>query len=149
MSAWSMRQCVINFYNHYRTTTIYRRRLAENETVDAVLVRTLDVLYTQKKCSLKRLCKIQGITNSTGSIMVDKYVKAGYISRQQREDDRRKVILTLTPKGTEYIEQVLEQQYAEMEKSLSALSEEDLKTLNDSILTVDAILHKLELLPEE
>lgn len=139
----------VAFYNLYRNVTIYRRRLTEDFTAENGTTRMLDALYTQEQCSLKRLCKILGILTPTGSVMVEKCVAKGLVDRQPSPSDRRKVVLSLTPQGKEYIEQELDQQYKRLEKAFQNLSSSDQRCLMRNIESIETILKKIELTPEE
>lgn len=70
------------------------RKLSDNDMYPDTPSKILFVLQIQQPTSLKHLCDIMGVSASAGSIMLDKYVKAGLVMRSPDPVDRRKVVLS-------------------------------------------------------
>ncbi len=104
------------------------------ELVTAHQASILDHLDEDEPMSLNDLAKHMGVTPATMSVAVDKLVDKGFVARQRSQQDRRKVLLTLTDDGRritdassvlepERVEAMLaELQPAERERALDGLS---------------------------
>lgn len=143
------REVAAEFYDHYRKVTRYKRRITESSEDNSGMIRMLDALNKQERCSLKQLCNILGIAKPTGSLMVEKAVKEGYVDRQPSKKDRRKIVLTLTKEGQIYITGIVEKQQDNICEAFEVLSDEDIMQLSVGMHKVEMILDKIYLLPEE
>ncbi|WP_127530472.1 MarR family winged helix-turn-helix transcriptional regulator [Paenibacillus kobensis] len=73
--------------------------------VTAVQYMVLKVLHNNPRIGLSELSELILSTNSTTSGVIDRMVKAGWVTRERSDTDRRSVILTLTQEGTAIWEQ--------------------------------------------
>lgn len=142
------------FYKHYILVGIYRRRLAEtpivsNTSMSESTLRMLDVVREQKECSLKRLCRIIGLSIPAGSIMVEKAVEKGLVYRRSGKSDRRKIYISLTDEGEKTIYKIRNDSYNLFGEAFSKLSDSDLKSLISSMQEMSRIFDKIDLSPEE
>jgi MarR family transcriptional regulator, organic hydroperoxide resistance regulator len=62
--------------------------------------RILDHLDDEVPRSLNSLASHMGVTPATMSIAVEKLVAKGFLTRERSKDDRRKILLRLTPEGS-------------------------------------------------
>ncbi len=76
-----------------------------------------------------RLMTTLALTSGTVSVRVDRLVKAGIVSRDQDPADGRGSLVTLTAKGLDLFDQVAPVHLANEDRLLSALDEEDRRTL--------------------
>ena len=67
--------------------------------ITAHQARILDHLDDAIPRSLNSLASHLGVTPATMSIAVDKLVRKGIMRRERSKDDRRKILLRLTPEG--------------------------------------------------
>jgi DNA-binding MarR family transcriptional regulator len=79
-------------------------RLSEKEAqnrygLTAAQLVVLHVLHENPDCSLRELAAATATDQSTSSVVVQRPVEAGYVSRMDQERDRRHVELKLTPAG--------------------------------------------------
>ena len=79
-------------------------RLSEKEAqnrygLTAAQLVVLHVLHENPDCSLGELASFTATDQSTSSVVVQRLVEAGYVSRIDQERDRRHVALKLTPSG--------------------------------------------------
>ena len=61
--------------------------------------RTMAFLYRRSGCSLRTLAVHLGVTPPTCSVLVDRLVRRGVVSRSQSRTSRREVALRLTQRG--------------------------------------------------
>ncbi len=91
---------------------------------------------------MKELAQNCGVKLSNMTIMIDKLIEEGFAERKRDESDRRKVLVTLTPKGKEPRSKFLESRRKTATSIFSNLSEEDKNDLMGSLDRVCTILEK-------
>lgn len=111
------------------------RKLTPNEVNSDSPNKILFILRVQRTASLKKLCEILGVSTSAGSIMVDKYVKAGLVARNPDPQDRRKIVLSLTPEGRTLIDKCTDVLYQNLNHSFQSLSEEENEEFYNALAT--------------
>ncbi len=86
----------------------------------------------------------QKLLKSGGNItlVIDNLQKHGLVEKKTDPNDRRAVIISLTPKGKEYIEEVFPQHLSRIKKEFSVLTSDEKKQLA-------GICKKLGVKPEE
>lgn len=62
-------------------------------------------LHARQECSLNLLAQSMQVSMPTMSGIIDRLVKAGFIIRKEDKEDRRQIVLTLSTKGREFIQQ--------------------------------------------
>ncbi|MCR4418513.1 MAG: MarR family transcriptional regulator [Ignavibacteria bacterium] len=75
--------------------------------------------------TLKELADKLVIAQSSASELVDRLVTMKYVDRKISPEDRRKIILNLSPKGKKFIEQHIEENKSLFKKLISKLSPEE------------------------
>ncbi len=65
------------------------------------------------------------------TMVVDNLERLGYVSRKKDPEDRRAVLIHLTPKGKQFIEEFFPKHLEKIKEEFSILSEEEKKTLAD------------------
>lgn len=78
------------------------------------------------------------------TVIADKLINEGYVERAFDPNDRRVVILALTKKGEEYINENFTRIKEEMAERLNSLNDEDIERLNELILEMKAIFDRLD-----
>jgi len=68
--------------------------------------RAMTMLRDMRGASLSRLAERMGASISAASKVVDGLVERGCVTRETADDDRRKLVLTLTPTGEELLAMV-------------------------------------------
>jgi DNA-binding MarR family transcriptional regulator len=74
----------------------------------------------------------------------DKLIKLGLISRRAGTQDRREVLISLTPKGEEYLGKIDPIMRSRIESKLALLSEADMEKLAVSLRGVAEVFAKLK-----
>jgi len=62
--------------------------------------RSLVFIEAHRGCALRALAEHLGITPATSSVLVDRLVRRGWVSRATDAANRRQIRLNLTPRGT-------------------------------------------------
>jgi len=66
-------------------------------------VRMLEYINKVPNCSMSQICDFFNLSPSRATRIINKLVKTNFIQRQHSEEDRRKVILSITNQGTQKI----------------------------------------------
>jgi DNA-binding MarR family transcriptional regulator len=86
---------------------ISARSLASvEETLTLPQFRMLVVLASRGATSISRLAAHLGVNPSTALRMIERLTTAGMVRRDTHADDRREVLLTLTPAGQAVVDEV-------------------------------------------
>ncbi len=85
---------------YFACHTRHVRDEQQDRTLSAHQASILDHLDEVDATGLTELARHMGVTPSTMSISVSRLVRQGYVARERAEDDRRRVLLTLSPSGT-------------------------------------------------
>lgn len=89
---------------------------------------------------MSELTEFLGIPASTASFTVDKLAKRNLVLRIRPEDDRRSVVVSLTPEGLEMVQTIYSQTEQLMKRMLLLLQSETKHLLSDEESTVLAKL---------
>lgn len=101
-------------------------------------LRTLVYLHRRPGSCLFHLADHLGVTRPTASAIVDRLVRRGMLARAKDPQERRRVLLTLTPEGARHLERARRSTQAWMAHALSGMSPINLRY----------IMHGLTLLAE-
>ncbi|GCB87600.1 putative MarR-family transcriptional regulator [Streptomyces noursei] len=95
-----------------------------DEAVTLPQLRALVVLESCEPLKLAALATTLGVNPSTAMRMVDKLEGVGLVDRRANPDNRREVVLRLTPAGRDVVEQVLAHRRAEIRTLVGRLPAE-------------------------
>ncbi len=95
----------------------------------------LILVYQLKLCTLSDLQKELNVSSSSLSIGVSKLVKEGYLTRTypSEEEDRRKIYLSITPKGADVLMEVHKNVLFVFEEFYENLSDDKKKDFEEGI----------------
>ena len=88
--------------------------------------RVLTFLSHKPGAPLSSVAEHLGVARSTASAIVDRLVRRKLVSRTTHPEERRSVVLTLTPAGAQHFQQAREAASARMAKVLCGLPGADL-----------------------
>lgn len=101
------------------------RSLAEVEdTVTITQFRTLVVLDNREGINLNGLADELDVNSSTALRMIDRLLAAGLVTRVENPENRREVILGLTPAGRELVDAVTRRRRREIAAIVKAIPAE-------------------------
>ena len=70
---------------------------------------------------MSRIAELMGHSTPAATGLVQRLEKLGYVLRSHEQDDRRKVTVTVTPKGSHLVEGVRLEMIANLEKVMERL----------------------------
>jgi DNA-binding MarR family transcriptional regulator len=137
------------FYLLFQTAHQRDIRLAERLGRVGVTVarwRTLAVIRRLTECSMSDLSRLTGTDRTTLTRSVDQLVAAGVVDRRVPANDRRRVVLHLTPAGHEL--------YAQCVQAMMGLNSEVIEAIppkmrRDVVRGLEALLVKLVVDPAD
>ena len=106
-------------------------------------MRVLMLLSALGETRMSDLAPKLGISLSTLSSLVDRLVEAGLAARREDPHDRRNVLVSLAPAGTQMLDQFNELGADALRALLGQLNEDDLITVNQAIELLVAAARRL------
>ncbi len=89
----------------------------------------LDLIYESENCSMKDITTTFSMPPSTATGLVDRLVERKYVTRSKSKDDRRRILIKMTTKGKRVYTTFKSEALAQLEESLSHLSNNEIATL--------------------
>ncbi|WP_171814498.1 MarR family transcriptional regulator [Arthrobacter dokdonensis] len=106
----------------------------------------LDLLYNDGSMAPKDLSALMGVTSGTMTALLDRVEKAGFLKRERNPNDRRALLIHLTPAGDHAMQWLYEQFDTAVRDSLARVFGLDVAELEKA---VSELSKSLELDPEE
>ena len=106
-------------------------------------IKVLYYLNSNNKCSVSQIAKSLNISKPNMTPIIDRLISYDLVSRYTDSNDRRILRIELTPKAIEIFECLKSTLVENVCAHLSLLSDQDLKTLQDSINNISLIVKKL------
>jgi DNA-binding MarR family transcriptional regulator len=104
------------------TAIVVRSLTSATPHVTVVQARVLVIVWGLGSANVNAVAEGLGVNASNASRTCDRLVKAGLLTREQADDDRRHVVLRLSPAGQALIDSVMQRRCTELEKVASRLS---------------------------
>jgi DNA-binding MarR family transcriptional regulator len=96
-------------------------------------------LLAEKSRNLSELAEQHAVSLPTMSSTVSKMVTAGWVERQRSQQDRRVVMLALTPAGQAIVQEIGKKLVGQVADQLSEIPDNDLSTLQDGLAILQTI----------
>lgn len=117
-----------------KTISIIHRALPKSifnteSGVTPLQLEALLYLHLHPKSKVSALGKYLRLSSSATAQLTDRLAKSGFIKRENNPQDRRSVILLLTPKGNKTFSQLHTLHAKKMKKLAALISEKDVKEL--------------------
>lgn len=106
----------------------------------------LRALKDREPLSLGELAALAGTQQSTASLVVKRLVRSGLVRRRASPDDRRRVLLSLTPRGQKRLRRAPVPATARLLEALEGLTAVELRALTRGL---DALERELGTRPDE
>jgi len=98
-------------------------------TVDLQCLSIIELLGGTAKPS--EIAKMTGLTTGGVTVMLDRLEKKDYIERMPNPDDRRSIVVKISPKKIAKLHEIYESKVLSMEKIFSGYSDEELSIILD------------------
>lgn len=88
----------------HRLVKVMRRQTPNKEMLSLTERSTLGLIYQQGKILPSEAAQVEKVSTQSMSQVINHLFEIGYISKTGDENDKRKVLLSLTPSGKEFVE---------------------------------------------
>lgn len=106
-------------------------KVAEEYQVTRSQMFLLFMLNKQRHCKLTQLAEIMEVKPSAITVMIDRLENPGYVKRMQDPDDRRSILVELTPLGKELVDKAFQERIALMRSYLARLNEQEVELFTE------------------
>lgn len=96
-------------------------------------------LLAERSRNLSELAEQHAVSLPTMSSTVSKLVEAGWIERQRSQQDRRVVMLALTPSGEAVVQEIGQKMVNKLADQLIHISMHDLSALRDGLAVLQTV----------
>jgi DNA-binding MarR family transcriptional regulator len=115
----------------------------EDTTLNRTQRKTLIFLTKESGKTMSELSERAVLEKGSFTTVIDKLIAEGLAERERDENDRRKIIVTITDKGREIAETISDKLCEHLETKLSRLPEEDFKEVIATTEMVKKVSMKL------
>lgn len=117
---------------------LIRRSIIKADSLMSVAhLRILDYLSRCPGASLSQLSSELEITNATASSHIEKLVKRQLVKRVEHPEERRRIVLTLTPEGRRRLDDARALSIAVFSEMLSSLAPAKLNRIQDGLTILE------------
>jgi MarR family transcriptional regulator for hemolysin len=95
--------------------------------------RVLAVLHEHSGATMGQLADLTSVDRTTLTHTLGLMDEARLVARQERESDRRSLVISLTPRGRRMFARILPLTLAETDRALTAFSSEEIEALRDCL----------------
>jgi DNA-binding MarR family transcriptional regulator len=134
----------------FRTLYILKRKLMkecghEHKQCDIhhSSARTLHLIIAHGKMTMSKLHDLTGFERGSLTTIVDGLIELGLVERKRGENDRRKVFVIPTPKGTSVDNEIHQDIEQYVKHTLERLSQKDRERFFSAMKTLEDIAEKL------
>ena len=107
-------------------------------------LRSLAFLKRNPGASLSELAEHLGVTCATASTTTERLVQRDFVLRSDHPQERRKIVLYLTPEGRQHLEQTQAQTRAHIADLLDGLSAKEITQIEEGLTLLKNVFEKSE-----
>ena len=119
-------------------------RFAKSTGLSMPQFSVLMQLHYRGACGMSRISEGYDITPAAASQLVDKLVHSGLLQRVEDPNDRRAKLLSLTDKGTELVQQGIEERYRWVDELSDRLTAEERVQISEALDIMTRVAQELE-----
>jgi len=119
-------------------------RFAKSTGLSMPQFSVLMQLHYRGACGMSRISEGYDITPAAASQLVDKLVHSDLIQRVEDPNDRRAKLLSLTDKGTELVQQGIEERYRWVDELSDRLTTEERVRISEALDILTRVARDLE-----
>ncbi|MGF7118594.1 MarR family winged helix-turn-helix transcriptional regulator [Methanobacterium oryzae] len=87
--------------------------------------------------TMKQIAETLGVAVSTPTRTIDRLLEKGFVNRTVGKKDRRKLLIELTPKGKELLEDIDKENLEITKKMLKGLSDDEIETFKKILMKIN------------
>ena len=97
-------------------------------------LRTLAYLHRSPEACLFHVAEHLGVTHPTASVIVERLVRRGLVARITNPEERRRIMLRLTPEGARHLQRARQTTQTWLASTLSQLSTTSLRRIKQGVI---------------
>lgn len=136
-------QCAVTVMDIVPAVIRYLRaemRQQSQSVLTLTQLRVLGFLRRHPQASLSDVADYLDVTRSTMSTMIDRLVQRGLVDRTEDPQERRRVIISLTPIGQEHFQHVSDATSTKVADALTRLSPSQLRQIMQGLTLLGEVL---------
>ncbi len=106
--------------------------------------KVLIIIETLEGATMTHISHMAGLKKGSFTSVADSLIEAGYVERGEDRDDRRKVILRLTPEGKVVARRIINRIELHLENKLSRLEPSQRRELMDAFMVLSRYADRLK-----
>ena len=133
--------------NYMAFAPILHKKIFKGLNLSGITKQQFSFLYQLSNCGNKPMSYYGNkmmISKPNLTVLADKLIEEGLVQRDTNSDDRRVIILKITEKGEEYLNEQVEKIKKMMIKRFEVFSDSEIQRLNDLIEETKILFSKLE-----
>ena len=107
-------------------------------------MKALMVIYLESSPHMTQVCSHMNLEKGSLTPVIDSLLEQDLVHRRRDAHDRRKLILSLTPKGRKLVEAHLDSVDRHVQKKLACLSKQEVQRFKRALLDLHEIAQKLQ-----
>jgi DNA-binding MarR family transcriptional regulator len=115
-----------------------------NSGLEAAQYRVLGVLMKSGSHPISEIGRALYISKPYMTVLIDSLMEKGWIQRRNDPDDRRVILISITPGGKKHLRQAFDVYKTDVKKLLAGLGSEDIEKLCSSLEKLQKIFEKME-----
>jgi DNA-binding MarR family transcriptional regulator len=119
-------QLLIEFYEKMSS---WEHEVVKETGISLAQMHTIEIIGHNRNRRMKEIAQKMGVTTGSLTVMIDRLEKNGLVQRHPHPDDRRSLMVTLTPKGNRYHAEHHNLHLALTREITSTFSEQEIKQL--------------------
>ncbi|MCH5256746.1 MAG: MarR family transcriptional regulator [Lachnospiraceae bacterium] len=138
----TLNDVLVKLFRNINTIEEQAMRTDEYKDVTTNDMHVIEAIGTGEQKNMTTVAKALHVTTGTLTISINSLVKKGYVSRVRSEEDRRVVLISLTPRGREaflhhrrFHEQMIESVVEDLSEEEKQVLEKALRRLNNFFLS--------------
>ncbi|MCH5249815.1 MAG: MarR family transcriptional regulator [Lachnospiraceae bacterium] len=138
----TLNDVLVKLFRNINTIEEQAMRIDEYKNVTTNDMHVIEAIGTGEQKNMTTVAKALHVTTGTLTISINSLVKKGYVSRVRSEEDRRVVLISLTPRGREaflhhrrFHEQMIESVVEDLSEEEKQVLEKALRRLNQFFLS--------------
>ncbi|NEU72752.1 MarR family transcriptional regulator [Hassallia byssoidea VB512170] len=121
-----------------------RADMRENSVASLSIPQLRSMLFIKRNpgASLSELAEHLGVTCATASTTTERLVQRNFIQRSDHPQERRRVVLNLTPEGKHHLEQTLAQTRTHIADLLESLTTEEIAHIEEGLTLLKHVFER-------
>ena len=112
-------------------------------SISPLQFHVIKIINEKKSINMTELANEMMISKPQLTAIIDKLLKKAYLVRENSQEDRRIINISLTPLGQDLLKQRTEHMHKMITQRISTLPAEELAQLNAAVITMLKIIEKL------